>query len=198
MKAIRITAAVLLLMLTGCAAKKTATNESSALTDTTKSESGNITARQTNNSAVSAYTESIYGITDTTRTTAGIEENAVISFVDNGGFINFDAQGNITITGVKSIWGSLRQRKNEVKGFTRAGAESLTAAKETAKNEEIADSYNRQENGIAANEQKQSQREQETKITRPKWYQTVLAKIGSLCCIAALLWAIFLYLKRKF
>ena len=38
----------------------------------------------------------------------------------------------------------------------------------------------------------------ESKAEAPKWYQTILAKIGGLCCIAALIYAIFLYLKRKF
>lgn len=31
-----------------------------------------------------------------------------------------------------------------------------------------------------------------------KWYDTVFLHIGRICCIAAILWAMFLYLKRKF
>lgn len=31
-----------------------------------------------------------------------------------------------------------------------------------------------------------------------KWYDTGFLHIGRLCCIAAILWALFLYLKRKF
>lgn len=30
------------------------------------------------------------------------------------------------------------------------------------------------------------------------WYNKILIAIGTLCCLAAILWALFLYLKRKF
>ena len=64
--------------------------------------------------------------------------------------------------------------------------------------DEVSQVHNEQANGIKADESKTSHGESETKIEKPVWYQTVLAKIGGLCCIAALLWALFLYLKRKF
>lgn len=36
-------------------------------------------------------------------------------------------------------------------------------------------------------------------IEKPRrWYETGLMWVGGLCCISALLWAMFLYLKRKF
>lgn len=36
-------------------------------------------------------------------------------------------------------------------------------------------------------------------IEKPRlWYETGLMWVGGLCCLAAILWAIFLYLKRKF
>ena len=31
-----------------------------------------------------------------------------------------------------------------------------------------------------------------------KWYDTGFLHLGRLCCIAAIFWALFLYLKRKF
>ena len=35
-------------------------------------------------------------------------------------------------------------------------------------------------------------------IEKPRlWYETGLMWVGGLCCLAAILWAIFLYLKRK-
>ena len=36
-------------------------------------------------------------------------------------------------------------------------------------------------------------------IEKPRrWYETGLMWAGGLCCIAAIMWALFLYLKRKF
>ena len=187
MKAVRLLAALMLIAsLAGCRAKKALIDESSAVVriDTTKTVADSLTATQT--------------VTDTTKTAAQVEESAVIDFVDSGGTVNIDTAGNVTLTGVKSIKGDIRRQHNEVKGFTQTNAETLTEAKETAKNGTITNTHNEQVNGITANEQKQSHQEKETAVTRPKWYQTILAKIGGLCCIAALLWLLFLYLKRKF
>lgn len=39
----------------------------------------------------------------------------------------------------------------------------------------------------------------EVKIKKPvKWYNQGFVWVGRICCIAAILWALFLYLKRKF
>ena len=107
-------------------------------------------------------------------------------------------EGEVYIIEHSLIKGDIRRQRNEVKGFTQTDTETLTEAKETAQNGTITNTHNEQVNGITTNEQKQSHQEKETAITRPKWYQTILAKIGGLCCIAALLWLLFLYLKRKF
>ena len=201
MKAIRLLAALMLIVsLAGCKAKKALIDESSAVVqiDTTKTVADSLTATQTITGAETVSHAATQTITDTTKTAAQVEESTVIDFVDNGGTVSIDTAGNVTLTGVKSIKGDIRRQHNEVKGFTQTNAETLTEAKETAKNGTITNTHNEQVNGITTNEQKQSHQEKETAITRPKWYQTILAKIGGLCCIAALLWLLFLYLKRKF
>ena len=38
----------------------------------------------------------------------------------------------------------------------------------------------------------------EEKATAQKWYETTFARIGQGLCAAALMWLLFLYLKRKF
>lgn len=39
----------------------------------------------------------------------------------------------------------------------------------------------------------------EVKVEKPvKWYNHGFVLVGRLCCIAAILWALFLYIKRKF
>lgn len=201
MKAVRLLAVLMLIAsLAGCRAKKALIDESSTIVqvDTTKTVADSLTATQTMSDTETASLTATHTATDTTKTAAQVEESTVIDFVDSGGTVSIDTAGNVTLTGVKSIKGDIRRQHNEVKGFTQTDTETLTEAKETAQNGTITNTHNEQVNGITTNEQKQSHQEKKTAITRPKWYQTILAKIGGLCCIAALLWLLFLYLKRKF
>lgn len=164
--------ALFCLMFAGCRTKKVVTDESStaSLIDTTKTAADSLTATR--------------DLTDTTKTTQTGEESEVVEFVDGGGTITIDTAGNVTLSGVKSYKGNRKAARHEEKGVTIA--------------DEVSRVHSEQANGIKANESKMSHGESETKIEKPVWYQTVLAKIGGLCCIAALLWALFLYLKRKF
>ena len=164
--------ALFCLMFAGCRTKKVVTDESStvSLIDTTKTAADSLTATR--------------DLTDTTKTTQTEEESGVVEFVDGGGTITIDTAGNVTLSGVKSYKGNRKAARHEERGVTIA--------------DEVSQVHNEQANGIKADESKTSHRESETKIEKPVWYQTVLAKIGGLCCIAALLWALFLYLKRKF
>lgn len=201
MKAVRLLAALMLIAsLAGCRAKKALIDESSTIVqvDTTKTAADNLTATQTVSDTETASLTATHAATHTTKTAAQVEESTVIDFVDSGGTVSIDTAGNVALTGVKSIKGDTRRQHNEVKGFTQTDTETLAEVKETAQNGTITNTHNEQVNGITNNEQKQSHQEKETTITRPKWYQTILAKIGGLCCIAALLWLLFLYLKRKF
>lgn len=200
MKKIRIiTGLSLIMMLAGCMSKKAVINESREImqTDTTKSVTDSLVTSLTAVNTESNNLLTSKTTTDTTKTAAEVERSAVIDFMD-GGSISIDTVGNVTLSGVKSIRSDFMRRKSESKGFAQADEMMLTEAKETAEEAKKTNTHGEQANGITSNEQNKNLQEQETKVTRPKWYQTVFAKIGGLCCIVALLWAIFLYLKRKF
>lgn len=164
--------ALFCLIFAGCRTKKVITDESStvSLIDTTKTAADSLTAT--------------HDLTDTTKTTQTEEESEVVEFVDDGGTITIDTAGNVTLSGVKSYKGNRKAAQHEERGITIA--------------DEVSHMHNEQANGIKSDESKTSHGESKTKTEKPVWYQTVLAKIGRLCCIAALLWVLFLYLKRKF
>lgn len=120
--------------------------------------------------------------TDTTKTAAAYEGVEVIEFVKGGGKVSIDTAGNITFEGVKNIKGRHKGTIEQDKGVSR-------------KSEETA-GHREQLNGVKAD---QTQREKRTEEKTPaqKWYDTMFARIGLGVCIAALMWLLFLYLKRK-
>lgn len=160
------------LMLIGCRAKQTAIKENTtaSLIDTTHTVADTM-------SAVSNYI-------DTTTATQHVEQSAMIEFVDGGGTVNIDTAGNVTMQGVKSI-----------KGMGKA---DVTIKNGVAERDSISASHTEKANGVTNSESRSSHGEIDKKTEKPVLHQTVLANIGWLCCIAALLWALFLYLKRKF
>ena len=164
--------ALLCLVVAGCRTHKAVTDESGtvSIVDTTQVETDSLTATQT--------------FTDTTQTTTTTEQNTTINFVDGGGTVSIDSAGNITLTGVQSITGNLTTNTNQQNGISQTN--------------EVTQTHTDTQNGITNNESHASHTEKEAKTEKPVWYQTILAKIGGLCCIAALLWLLFLYLKRKF
>lgn len=121
--------------------------------------------------------------TDTTKTAVNYEGVGVIEFVEGGGKVSIDSAGNVTFEGVKHIKGQRKGNIAQGKGVTR-------------KVEEAA-GHREQLNGVTAD---QTQREKRTEERPPaqKWYETAFARIGLGVCIAALMWLLFLYLKRKF
>lgn len=121
--------------------------------------------------------------TDTTKTAVNYEGVGLIEFVEGGGKVSIDSAGNVTFEGVKNIKGQRKGNIAQDKGVTR-------------KVEEAA-GHREQLNGVAAD---QTQREKRTEKKAPaqKWYETAFARIGLGVCIAALMWLLFLYLKRKF
>lgn len=121
--------------------------------------------------------------TDTTKTAVNYEGVGLIEFVEGGGKVSIDSAGNVTFEGVKNIKGQRKGNIAQDKGVTR-------------KVEEAA-GHREQLNGVAAD---QTQREKRTEKKTPaqKWYETAFARIGLGVCIAALMWLLFLYLKRKF
>ena len=123
-------------------------------------------------------------LTDTTKTESQTEQSAVIEFVDGGGTVTIDSAGNMTLTGVQSIKGKVTNNVKQQNGISKA--------------DETVSTHNNKHGGLGIIESDSRHVEKESKAEAPKWYQSVLAKIGGLCCIAALIYAIFLYLKRKF
>lgn len=121
-------------------------------------------------------------VADSAEMTVREESETVVEFVEGGGTITLDSTGNVTMKGVKAV-----------KGKERAGAKKseVKTGKETT--EETRD----ERNSATREEYQQQKQEQQTKANAPKWYDGAFAKVGKLCCIAALLWIIFLYLKKK-
>lgn len=164
--------AAVIWLLCGCRTKKMVTDENVtvSITDTTKTQTDSLTQSTT--------------LTDTTKTTETVQQNTTIVFVPDGGTVSIDSAGNVTLTGVASITGNLKADKTQQAGVTQQSDQTEV--------------HNTQSNGIQANEQTQVHKESETKVEKPHWYESLMAKIGGLCCLAALLWALFMYLKRKF
>lgn len=121
--------------------------------------------------------------TDTTKTAATYEGVGLIEFVEGGGKVSIDSAGNITFEGVKNI---KRRRKGSIAQDKGVAHE----VKETT-------GHSEQLNGVKADQTKQEKRTEE-KAPAQKWYETALVRLGLGVCIAALMWLLFLYLKRKF
>lgn len=143
-------------------------NAAQSYVDTTKTVADTASHKQTN--------------TDTTKNRVAYEGVGVIEFVEGGGKVSIDKAGNVTFDGVKNVKGQHKGSIAQDKGISQ-------------KTEETA-GHSEQLNGVKAD---QSQREKRTEEKTParKWYETTFARIGQGVCIAAILWLLFLYLKRK-
>lgn len=119
---------------------------------------------------------------DTTKTTATLEGGSIIEFVEGGGKVSITPEGNVILAGVKSI----TERHND----------TLAQDKGVSRQVEDAAVHLEQANGIEAR-QSDYQKLTEEKIPAKRWYETLLVRIGQGVFIAALLWLIFLYLRRK-
>ena len=120
---------------------------------------------------------------DTTKTAAAFEGSGMIEFVEGGGKVNIDPDGNVTLEGVKNIKGRHKGSVAQDKGVSQQ-------VEDTA-------GHSEQLNGVRADQAKQVKQTEEKALAQ-KWYDTMFAHIGLGVCIAALMWLLFLYLKRKF
>lgn len=160
------------ILICSCSTQKSVTNtdrnSSLSYADTTKIVADTTGYKQTD--------------TDTTKTVATYEGIGLIEFVDGGGKVSIDSAGNVTFEGIKNI-------KGKHKGSIAQGKGIIRNAEETSGHRE-------QLNGIKVD---QTQREKRTEEKTPaqRWYETAFARIGQGVCIAALMWLLFLYLKRK-
>lgn len=169
-----------LIALTACSSTKkavktnTATEEHSVTTyaDTTKTVADSIGHKHT--------------ATDTTKTVATSESGGVIEFVDGGGMVSIDSTGTVTLHGVKSIKGQHRDTAAQNKAVSSQTEDSAT--------------HQQQDKGVSdeqTNDTKIKTQTEEKEAPRRYWYETTLMYVGLAVCIAAILWAVFLYLKRK-
>ena len=148
----------------------TAIDQNSTLSyaDTTKTEADTASRKQTD--------------TDTTKTAATYEGVGVIEFIEGGGKVSIDNAGNVTFEGVKNIKGQHKGTIAQDKGVSH-------------KTEETA-GHREQLNGVKADQTQHEKRNEETAPAQ-KWYETTFVRIGQGVCIAALMWLLFLYRKRK-
>lgn len=120
--------------------------------------------------------------TDTTKTAGHFEGGGKVEFVEGGGKVSIDTAGNVTLEGVKNI-------KHRHQG-------NITQDKGVAQAEEITTGHIELINGTNTDQTNQAKAE-EKPAPGQRWYETGFMRIGQLCCIAFLMWVLFLYLKRK-
>lgn len=107
-----------------------------------------------------------------------------IEFANNGGTLTIDTLGNLKADGVKSY--------QHGKKAAQKKAESITKRKDSTNTNKL------QENAVLIRDNKQDNREpQKQGVKALKWYQRTIYHIEVLCCLAAIIYAIFLYLRRK-
>lgn len=158
--------------LIGCKTTKKAVSESitSERTDTTKLVTDSIhkaTTKQENRTTLTIYNDWGY-----------------IEFTDSGGTLTIDTLGNLKADGVKSYQHGKRAAQKK--------AENVTQSKDST------DTHKLQANGVQSRDNKQAVKEpQKQGVKALKWYQCTIYHIGFLCCVAAIIYAIFLYLRRK-
>lgn len=160
--------------LIGCKTTKKAVLESSITTrektDTTKLATDSIhvgTIRTDNRTTLTYFSDWGY-----------------IEFANNSGTLTIDTLGNLKADGVKSY--------QHGKKATQKKTESVT------QNKDSTDTNKLQANWVQSRDNKQDIREpQKQGVKALKWYQRTIYHIGFLCCVAAIIYAIFLYLQRK-
>lgn len=166
---------LVLIGLIGCKTTKrvvtTTTKVSEEVTDTTAIKVDSLlkaTTRQEKRTAVTLYND--WGH---------------IEFADSGGTLTIDG-GLIKANGVKAY----RQGKQATQKTEQANVEQTGS---TATHKE-------QTNGITSRKQsdnKQRPQPQKQGAKALKCHQRTIYHIGALCCIAAIIWAVFLYVKKK-
>lgn len=119
---------------------------------------------------------------DTTKTAGEFSGGGMVEFVEGGGKVSIDTAGNMTLEGVKNI-------KHYHKG-------SVTQDKGVAQAEEINAGRTEQLNGVTADRTEHIKQTDEKKQGKT-WYEEIFISVGALCCIALLMWVLFLYLKQK-
>lgn len=153
---------------------------------TTKKVVQETTATSERTDTTKLVTDSIHDTTikQENRTTVTLFNDwGYIEFADSGGTLTID-KGLIKAKGVKSY----RQGKQA----TQTKAENITQTKDSTAISKL------RQNAIYNKYNKQAkQQPQKQGVKALKWYQRTIYHIGFLCCVAAIIYAIFLYLRRK-
>ena len=160
--------------LIGCKTTKKVVSESSTTTreetDTTKlvTDSIHVGAIRTDNRTTLTY----------------FSDWGYIEFANNGGTLTIDTLGILKADGVKSY--------QHGKKDTQKKTESITQSKDSTNTHKL------QANAVQSQDNKQASREpQKQGMKALKWYQRTIYHIGVLCCLSAIIYAIFSYLRRK-
>lgn len=166
------TASLMALCLFSCRSHRTAaTIEQSTVaihTDTTKT--------------VADSTEGRAAVIDTTCMATAFESATCIEFVDGGGTVSIDTAGHVTLGGVKKIAGNISGSLMQSAGISAETIETATHFDQSA--------------GISSRSEQHDRRESPATPAR-KWYDTAFVRLGQSVLIAAILWLIFLYLRRR-
>lgn len=170
-KIAEIAAIAMMVLLVSCRARKEIVTEmesSMAVVDTTRVvvESGHFVS-----SAI-----------DSMRTESGHEIGSSVEFVDGGGRVMVDSEGNVTLEGVRNLSGWERDSTR------RSGGRSETEEKGA-----IAATV---DNGIDLKGVASAKAVEKTDTGR-RWYETLFLRLGQGVCIAGLMWMLFLYLRRR-
>ena len=157
--------------LAGCKAKKMVTE-----TETVERTDSNI--QRTDSAAKSCVMEEV-------RTALTVYNRwGYIEFADSGGTLEVDAVGGVKAKGVRRVERG-QQTTAQLAGHRTARMDSSAV-------------HNEAVTQTVAKERKETLREpQKQGIAALKWYQRTIYRIGGLCCIAAIIYAIFLYMRRK-
>ena len=160
--------------LIGCKTTKKAVSES----PTTTREETDTTKLVTDSIHVGAIR------TDNRTTLTYFSDWGYIEFANNGGTLTIDTLGILKADGVKSYQHGKKAAQNKT--------ESVAQSKDST------DTHKLQANGAQSRDNKQASREpQKQGVKALKWYQRTIYHIGVLCCLSAIIYAIFLYLRRK-
>lgn len=160
--------------LIGCKTTKKAVSQSS----TTTKEETDTTKLVTDSIHVGTIQ------TDSRTTLTYFSDWGYIEFANNGGTLTIDTLGNLKADVVKSY--------QHGKKATQKKTESVTQSKNST------DTHKLQANGAQSRDNKQSNREpQKQGVKALKWYHRTIYHIGVLCCLVAIIYVIFLYLRRK-
>jgi len=123
-----------------------------------------------------------------------------IEFIDSGGTLTIDTLGNLKANGVKSYKHGKKAAKEKAENTTQS-KHSTDTHKLQANGVQSKDSTGAnklQANGMQSRDNKQANREpQKQGVKTLKWYQRTIYHIGVLCCVAAIIYTIFLYLRKK-